>query len=178
MRHAANVPNKEILTSTSIQVYTTLLASGIYSVALFTAYVSFLPVYLVTYFTNIKTIAAAHSATPITLFPETIILGLAAKAFIFSPAVATVPSKKATLNPETATLLETFLYNVWGYEKRTKVVVQRTVTLMLVSGMNTFVETFVAIEGVEARGAIVFAGVWVVANGMAGVALGWVAGAV
>jgi hypothetical protein len=149
--------------------------------ALYTAYVSYLPVYLVTYFSNIPTIAAAHSATPITLFPLTILLGLAAKSFVFTPAVAAIPSptdaKKAAFNPQTATLRETFFFNIWGYSKRTKEVIKRTLTLMLVSSINIFLQTFVTIKDVEAKGAIAYAAVWFVAAGIAGLALG-VVGAV
>jgi hypothetical protein len=172
---SANVPNKEILASTSIQAYATILAAGIYAVTIYVACVSYLPVYLVTFFSNIPTITAAHSATPISLFPITILLGLAAESFIFAPALAAVPSladaKKAPFNLGTATLGETFWYNVWGYSTETKVTIQRTVTLMLVSGINTFLRTL-TIEGVEARGAIGYSAVWVVASGLAGTALG------
>lgn len=170
------VPNSEIITSPTIQAYTTILAGSIYALVLYTAYVSYLPVYLVTYFTNIPTIEAAHSATPITLFPLTFLLGLAAKSFIFTPAVAAVPSladaKNAAFNPQTATLGEHFWFNVWGRSKRTKVVIQRTATLMLVSFTNTFVQTYVTIEGVEFEGAIAYAAVWATAAGIAGAALG------
>lgn len=56
-------------------------------------------------------------------------------------------------------------------------VITRTVTLMLVSGMNTFLQTLVTTEGVEALGALGYSAVWVVAAGVTGVALG-VVGAV
>jgi hypothetical protein len=137
--------------------------------------VSYLPVYLVTYFSNIPSVSATHSATLITIFPVTILLGLAAKSFIFSPAISIAPSKKTPFNPGTATLAETFFYNIWGHSKRTKIVIQRTVTLMLVSGINTFVQTFVTIEGVEARGALAYSAVFFVAAGISGAALGVVA---
>jgi hypothetical protein len=170
------VPNKEILTSTSIQIYTTILAGAIYAVTLYTAYVSFLPVLLATYFSNIPTIAPAHASTPISLFPLSIFLGLAAKSFIFTPSVAVEPlladAKTALFNPATASLWEHVVYNVWGYSKRTKVVIKRTAALMLVTGVNTFVQAFFTIEGVEAKGAAGFSLVWLAASGIAGAALG------
>jgi hypothetical protein len=172
-RHGS-VPNKEIVTDFSVQTYTTLLAAGIYSVTLYGAYASYLPVYLVTYFENIPSIAAAHAASPITLFPMTLVLGLAARSFIFTPAAAASSTKVAPLDTEGASLSETFWYNVWGYSNRTKVVVQRTTALMLVSGVNTFVQTFVTLEGVEAPGAAAYSGAWVLASGLTGLALGLV----
>ncbi len=43
---------------------------------------------------------------------------------------------------------------------------------MLVSGLNTFVQTAITIEGVETRGAVAYSIVWVVAAGVTGLALG------
>jgi len=48
----------------------------------------------------------------------------------------------------------------------------RTAALVLVSGVNTFVQSWVTIEGVEALGAAAYAGIWVVAPAISGVALG------
>jgi hypothetical protein len=172
-----NVPNRNIVTDFSVQTYTTLLAASIYSVTLYGAYASYLPVYLVTYFDNIPSVVAAHAATPITLLPLTLALGLAAKSFIFTPAAAASSTPAVPLDTEGATLSETFWYNVWGYSKRTRVVVTRTAALMFVSGVNTFVQTFVTLEGVEATGAVGYSAVWVLASGLTGLALGVVSAA-
>lgn len=45
---------------------------------------------------------------------------------------------------------------------------------MAVSGAHTFVQTWFTLEGVGIKGATVYAGVWVVAAGLAGAALGLV----
>jgi len=176
--NSVTVPNNDIVTSASIQAYTTILAASIYAVTLYTAYSSYLPVYLVTYFSEIKTVAAAHSSTPITLFPLTLLLGLASKSFIFTPAAASAPSladaKSSAFNPATATLTETFWRNVWGFDVRTKIIVKRTATLMLIVGTNTFVQTFITIEGVEAIGAFAYSGVWVISAAITGGAFGLV----
>lgn len=52
--------------------------------------------------------------------------------------------------------------------------IQRTATLMLVSGVNTAVQTAVTVEGVEVAGALVYSAVWVVAAGVTGAVLGLV----
>ncbi|KAG4432594.1 hypothetical protein IFR05_011919 [Cadophora sp. M221] len=175
-KHSVAVRNKDIITSYTIQTYTTILAGAIYAVTLFTSYTTFLPVYLVTYFDGIRSIAAAHPNSLVTIFPTTFILGLAAKSFIFTPTVTAAPTaedaKYAAFHPETATLGETFWYNVWGFSSRQKVMIKRTATLMLVTGVNTFVQTFVTIEGVEATGAVVYSGVWVAAAMITGITLG------
>jgi hypothetical protein len=132
----------------------------------------------VTYFNNIPSITAAHTSTPITLLPLTLVLGLAVRSFIFTPATASSPSlgdaKFAVFNPATATLMETFEYNFWNYSPRTKIVIKRTATLMFVSGINTFLQVYVTIEGVEAPGAAAYASVWVAAALIAGLSLGFV----
>lgn len=175
--HAASrpgsIPNGEIVTDLSIQIYTSLLAAGIYSVTLYTAYASYLPVALVTYFSTISSISPAHSATPISLLPLALVLGFAAKTFIFTPAAA-ISSKKIPFNPKTATLGETFSWNLWGHTERSRVLSKRTLALVLFSGGNTFVQSFVTLEGVEAYGALAYSSVWVIAAGGTGAALGLV----
>ena len=160
------------MTDFQVQAITTLLAAAIYSVTLYAAYASYLPMYLVTGFYGIPSVAAAHTATPISLLPITLALGAAARSFIFTPAAAVSSTKVVPLDTEAASLSETFWYNVWGYSKRTKVIISRTAALMLVSGINTFVQTFVTLEGVEATGAAAYSAVWVLASAITGLALG------
>ncbi|TVY86945.1 hypothetical protein LAWI1_G006314, partial [Lachnellula willkommii] len=172
-----SVPNREILTDTTVQAVTTLLAASIYSVTLYSAYVTHLPLYLATYFEGIPTIEYAYRATPFTLLPLSLVLGLAAKSFIFTPAAVIVDKRQREFDPSKASFEETVRWNVWGYGDKTKVVIKRTAALALVSGVNTFVQSWVTIEGVEPLGAAAYAGIWVVAAAISGVALG-VVGAV
>jgi hypothetical protein len=170
------VPNREIVTDNSVQAATTLLAASIYSVTLYSAYVTYLPLYLATYFEGIPNISAAHTSTPSSLLPLSLLLGVAAKSFIFTPAAATVPTREDARNkafdPSRATLRDTFWWNVWGYSSKTKTVIKRTTALVLVSGVNTFLQAWVTIEGVEPLGAVAYAGVFVVAATVSGGALG------
>ncbi|RFU34775.1 hypothetical protein B7463_g1523, partial [Scytalidium lignicola] len=175
--NSSNLPNKDLLTDTQIQSFTTLLATTIYAVTLSTAYNTYLTTSLAVHFNNLPTIISAYSASPVTLFPLCLPLGLAVKSFIFTPATTASSENRREFDPTTATLSETFWYNVWGWDIRTKTVIARTVALMLVSGGSTFVQSFVSLEGVEAQGAIAYAGVWVFAALVTGTALG-VAGAV
>jgi hypothetical protein len=172
------VSNREIVTDPTIQVLTTLLAATIYSVTLFTAFASYLPVVLVTYFDNIPSVETAHSASVVTLLPLGLLLGLAARSFIFTPATAFAPdfydAKDIVFNPVTANFWETLKYNVWGYSPRSKVVITRTMTLMVVSGVNTFLQCFVTINGVQAIGAGAYAAAWVTAAAIVGSTLGFV----
>jgi len=162
------------VTDYTIQTIVTLLASSIYSVVLYSAFVTRLPLYLATYFQDIPSVAVAYSASPISLLPVTLLFGLASKSFIFTPSAAATPSR-VVFDPVTATLSETFLHNVWGaYSPRVKVIGQRTAALVLVAGVNTFVQSFVTIEGVEFVGAAIYSGIWAAAAAITGVVLGLV----
>jgi hypothetical protein len=174
--HSASpaVANRELVTDFSIQASTTFLAASIYSVVLYASYVTFLPVSLATYFSGIPSVAAVHSATPITLLPLTLPIGLAAKTFIFTPAAAASSEAAAAFDPVTASLTETLWYNLWGYSARSKVFVQRTLVLVLLCFTHTFIQTLVTIRDVEAPGALAYAGVWAVAAGTTGTVLGLV----
>lgn len=165
-------PNAEVLTDKPVALLTTLLSGAIYSVVLYAAYATYLPMYLVLYFKDLPSVTAAHDATYLNLMPVTLALGLAATLFIFVPAVAEETEKPEPFDPATATLKETVGWNLWGWTKRTKVVITRTAVLMFVSGVNTVVQTALAVEGAEAIGAIAWASVWVLAAAFTGIGLG------
>ena len=171
---AVKVPNKEVVTDYTVQTIVTLLASSIYSVVLYSAFITRLPLYLATYFKDIPSVAVAYSATPITLLPITLLFGLASRSFIFTPAAAAA-SSTLVFDPVTASLSQTVAYNFWGgYSPRVKVVARRTAAVVLSAGVNTFVQSFVTIEGVEVGGAAIYSGIWAVASGVTGIVLGLV----
>lgn len=174
--HASNA---DIIADRPIALLTTLLAGAIYSVTLFFAYATYLPTYLVVYFTNLPSIASAHEATYVGLLPVTIVLGFAAQVFVFTPAEGTVAPKSddnEKFDPVSASLAETVRWNFWGWSVQTKVVIQRTALLMLVTGTNTFLQTRYTVEGVETPGAVAWSSVWVLAAAVTGVGLGAVGG--
>lgn len=171
------VNNQDIVTDFTIQALTTFLAASIYSVVTYAAYVTYLPVTLVKYFDDIPSVAAAHEQNYITLLPLTLIAGLAAKSFIFTPSTSIHPEPEVQFDPVTATFCETFKYNVWGYSSRVKTVLSRTAVLLIVTAVNTFVQVFGTIQGVHMTGAAAYTALWVVAAAVAGFALG-VVGAV
>ncbi|KAI1458342.1 hypothetical protein F4805DRAFT_456974 [Annulohypoxylon moriforme] len=170
-----HAPNADIVADRPIALLTTLLAGAIYSVTLFFAYATYLPTYLVVHFTNLPSIASAHEATYIGLLPVTIVLGFAAQVFVFTPAEGTVASKSEdseNFDPASASLAETMRWNFWGWSVQTKVVIQRTVLLMLVTGVNTFLQARYTVEGVETPGAAAWSSVWVLAAAVTGIGLG------
>ncbi|XXG96630.1 hypothetical protein Hte_002918 [Hypoxylon texense] len=168
-------PNAEIVADRPIALLTTLLAGAIYSVTLFFAYATYLPPYLVVYFTSLPSVASAHEATYVGLLPVTLVLGFAARSFVFAPAateeVVVETARAERFDPARATLPETVRWNFWGWSAQTKTVIRRTALLMLVVGANTFLQTRLTVDGVETPGAAAWSSVWVLAAAVTGVGL-------
>lgn len=175
------IHNRDIITDYSIQCLTTILAATIYSVTLYAAYATFLPVSLVSFFDDIPSIAAAHSASIPSLLPLSLILGIASRSFIFTPATAALPylkdAREAAFDPIQAGLWEHIVHNFWGWSTRTKIVLGRTFIVMILSATTCFVQTYFTIEGVAYDGAVGYAIIWAVAGVITGLSLG-VVGAV
>lgn len=174
-----SVSNRSVINDLSVRIYTTLLAAGIYGVVVFGSFGTWLPVYLVVHFDGLKDISAAHSAALPFLIISFLPIGYAAREFMFTPATGAKPDahdrQMAAFNPVTATLGETVIYNVWGHSKRTRTLIQRTTILALITGLHTWLQTYVAIEGVEGYGAAGWSGVWALAAVVTGAAFWWVA---
>ncbi|KAI1762484.1 hypothetical protein GGR53DRAFT_415974 [Hypoxylon sp. FL1150] len=163
-------PNAEIVADRPIALLTTLLAGAIYSVTLFFAYATYLPSYLVVYFKSLPSVASAHEATYVGLLPVTLVLGFAARSFIFAPAADGAPGAER-FDPVRASLPETVRWNFWGWSEQTKLVIRRTALLMLVSGVNTFLQTRLTVDGVETPGALAWSSVWVLGAAVTGLGL-------
>ncbi|KAI9809500.1 MAG: hypothetical protein M1827_006806 [Pycnora praestabilis] len=172
------VANHSIINDLPVRIYTTLLAASIYSVVVYASYYTWLPVYLVVHFDGMRNISAAHSAAVPALLASFVPIGYAAREFIFTPSTGARMDRgdaiASAFNPATATLGETVWHNVWGYPKRTKVIIERTATLVVVSGLNTWLQTYVTIEGAEGSGAAGWSGVWAAAGALTGAVLWWV----
>ncbi|KAK4146960.1 uncharacterized protein C8A04DRAFT_34516 [Dichotomopilus funicola] len=180
---APGVPNRDIVADKTIQVLTALQSSLVYSVVLFLAGRYLLPDYLVLYFSGIPTIRPAADATFLGLDNPTtlalsVLFGLAARTFIFTPLVTTPRTaedeKNAGFDPVSATLGQTVAWNLWGYTSRTKVSLVRTAVAMLYSAVGTYLDTVLTVRGVELYGAVVYAGVWVLAALVTGLSLRYV----
>lgn len=172
------IANSDILSSITIQAYTILLASLVYAITIFTAYRTYLPSFLITYFENLPRISAVHSPFYVTLFPATTLVGLAVKTFIFTPAMATsTEDEQEIFDAETASFWETLWFNIWGYNARTKLVIKRTIVILIVSGVSTFLHTYLTIDGVEFMGSIAYTASIISASSFSSIALGLVAAA-
>ncbi|KAI0528075.1 hypothetical protein F5B22DRAFT_583509 [Xylaria bambusicola] len=174
------VPNADILADVPITLLTTLLSGVIYSVSLLFAYATYLPNYLVLYFAGLPSIVRANESSYVGLLPVALALGFAARVFIFTPAEATgrtpEDAENEAFDPVKASLRETVRWNFLGWSSQTKVAMKRTALIMLVSGVNTFLRTWLTIVGVETAGAAAWSSIWVIAAGISGLALSAVGG--
>lgn len=172
----SSTPNAELLTDKPIALLTSLLSGAIYTVTLFAAYMTYLPECLIKYFATLPSLTAAHEATYIQLLPVTMTLGFAATSFIFTPSEGEDPDGPRGFDPERATLGQTVWWNVWGYSARAKVVIKRTVVLMLITAVSTTLQTTLTLRGTEVYGAAAWASVFVFAAAVTGFSLGIVGG--
>ncbi|KAH6687147.1 hypothetical protein F5X68DRAFT_206871 [Plectosphaerella plurivora] len=177
---AKGVANREIVTDVPIAIYTTLLSTIIYSITIFTAMHLTVPQALVLYFQDIPSVEPAYTANYVGILPVMLAFGFAARSFIFTPFAATGPTtedrKLDEFDPVTATLGETLLWNLWGYTTRAKVIISRTLVAIVVTGVNTYLQTYITVPGVESAGAASWASTWAVAVSLVGIALALVGG--
>ena len=164
-----------------IQAETTLLGAVIYGVVLVSSFRTFLPQYLVLYFQGIATLKPAYEASYLSLVPIALTAGYAARSFIFTPFAATPDTtaedaKLGDFDPVTSSLQETVTHNLWGYRSKTKVAIRRTVALVAVTGIHTYLQSTLTLRGVESSGAFAYAAVWATAALATGTAFGLVGG--
>lgn len=174
---SSSTPNREIIVDRSIQILSTLLASFIYNVVLFLSYKTYLRSALVLHFEGIHTVQPTQTGL-IILTTLALVSGIAARSFVFTPLATTARTehdeKTAQFDPVEASLRETLWWNVWGYTTQTKVGIARTLAVVVVTGINTYMQCALTISGVESTGAAVYASVWAAAAFCAGVGLGFV----
>ena len=172
------VANRFIINDFPILIYTTLLAAGIHGIVLFASFTTWLPIHLVLYFDGIRDISFVHESQLPWLILASIPTGLAARTFLFSPAAGAKRDlgdiKNLAFKPETATLSETIYYNLWGYSKRTRTLIQRTAILAATIGLYTWFQIWFTVDGTEWTGAAGWGAVWSAATTLTGAAFWWV----
>ena len=166
----------------------TVFGAAIYAVTLYTSAFTWLPVYMVTHFDNLRTLHHDREENLLLQVALAAPAGLATTRFLFVPAVAAsnkllraldaiaAPTK---FDSENANLAQTIAYNLGfgpdGFSARTQVLTKRTFVLVLSSFVNTFIRVFATIQGTEIVGALGWSALWAGAGLLTGIAYGWVA---
>lgn len=166
----------ELAVDRSIQFYMSIFAAAVYSLIVYSSFFTWLPVYMIIHFDEVRSLDAAHNAALPILFGACIPIGYAAKNFLFKPSIAAARTPTYIFNPRTATLSQTFAYNlgIGDHSSRKAVLTQRTVLLVAFSFINSFVRVFGTVEGTEAYGAAGWAALWSAAALAVGLGFAWV----
>lgn len=170
------LPNGDIITDRNIKVSTGLLAGLIYGTTLYVAVKSYLGTNFVLHFEGITRVEPALDSKYGLVSAALLVglLGLAAQSFIFTPfetTPATVDAKTARFDPVTATLGDTLRWNLWGFNRRTQVIILRTSMVALITWVNTYLQCAMTIHGVDTYGAATYASTWALAAMVTGAAL-------
>lgn len=172
------VSNRSVIADSSVRFLTTVLGALVYAVTLsITFKTSSFRLTLARDFPGLRDLSAAYEPAIPALVLATAVLGAAASLFIFTPALGARPDTTDdaidNFNPEHATFSETVAFNLWGWHTRTRTLLKRTLTLAVMTGLNTWLQLFVTIEGTEAFGSAVWAAPWAVSALVAGVGFWW-----
>ncbi|KAG0159400.1 hypothetical protein PDIDSM_6922 [Penicillium digitatum] len=158
------VANRNILQDRTTTVFTTLLATSIFSVVLYASYATWLPTQLVIHFEGLPDISAAHAGPaglPV-LFLTLIPAGWAARDFLFvsSTGYSTTPTG-FTSCCEGENLAAFICRTTWGkLTIKSRVLLSRSILLALGVLLNTIVQVAGTINDVSIEGAATWGAVW------------------
>jgi hypothetical protein len=173
-----SVSNRSVISDLPTQIFTSLLAAAVQASIVYGSYRTFLPYYLAVHFNYLRNLTAVYETQFLTLVFLLVPVGIASKVFIFTPSTAAKRDLadiiNLSFNPETASLTETVMYNLWGYSKRSRVNIQRTLTAAIVTSLFTWLQLWGTVEGVEGTGATVWASIWGVGTIAIGAIYWWI----
>lgn len=178
-------PNQIIAQDFNIRALTAAFGSTVYALVMFLGFQTKLTEWMVTYFDGVRSLEKAHNTNLLLLLALFTPLGYCASQFIFVPAIASpgnpgltqTPASGKSFDPKTASLSETVAQNLGrkeAFTHRTELLTKRTLTLAACSFINTFVRSYITIEGTELFGALLYSGVWSTAALVTGAAFGYV----
>ncbi|EXJ92507.1 hypothetical protein A1O3_01059 [Capronia epimyces CBS 606.96] len=178
----ASLRNRPILTDPYTAIATSLLATAIFAVLVEASFATFLPEWLITNFTGLRTLEPAHrgpSGLP-TLLLALLPAGVACMEFLFAPSTAAgnvAVVAVAPFDPATASFPAHVYHNAWGwYSARQKELIRRTAVLTALLVTETVLGVWGTITGVELPGALGYAGIWGLGVVVLGAVLNWVGG--
>ncbi|KAL1857944.1 hypothetical protein Plec18167_001652 [Paecilomyces lecythidis] len=174
------VSNRAILQDTPTTIYTSVAASAIYAVFLYTSFSTWLPAFLVVHFEDIPDIRTAHAGPaglPV-LFLSLIPLGYAARDFLFVSSTGWTDAPDAAKTDavvEGEFLISQLYRKTWGsFFPKTKILISRTVLLAAVVLLNTIIQAAGTVKGIDVEGAAGWGAIWAAATVAIGATFGWI----
>lgn len=172
------VANRPVIKDGGVRLFTSLAAAGVYSLVIYVSLRTWLPLFMVTRFDGLRDLNEVHNADFAAIVLGCLFNGFAAKNFIFTPAMASKPdtqdARNAAFNPATATFGETLAWNLWGYSKRTRTLIQKTFAVAFATFCQSALRIWLVVEGAEASGAAGWAATWSLGAVMTGVLFYWI----
>ena len=180
--HSRRVPDNAIANRSILQdyltlIYTTFVASGIFSLVLYISYLTWLPAYLNVHFKGLSLVTAikdnAHALPQ--LFATLILPGWMLRDFLF---VSSTGAQQQAMSKPSQSLITTVYPYTWGaLSAKTKVLVTRTILLAImvvltsVVQLVSMVKNVISIEGAAGWGAL-----WGSATLLVGLMFAWIEG--
>ncbi|OJJ39214.1 hypothetical protein ASPWEDRAFT_362213 [Aspergillus wentii DTO 134E9] len=179
---SGTVSNRSILDDRATTIYTTVAATSIFAVVLYSSYATWLPAWLVVHFENIPDISVAHAGPaglPV-LFLTLLPAGWAARDYLFvsSTGAANIPETKPEESPADrhGEYLACAIYRrTWGsLSRKSRVLLSRTFNLASLVHLNTIVQVAGTMQGVDFVGASRLGLMWAAAILITGATFGWI----
>lgn len=172
------VANRNILQDKTTTVFTTLMATSVFSVVLYASYATWLPAQLVVHFEGLPDISAAHAGPaglPV-LFLTLIPAGWAARDFLFvSSAGYSTKTAQSACCEGGEYLIQAVCRNTWGrLSTKTRILASRSIVLALAVLLSTIVQVAGTIRDVSVQGAATWGAVWAFATLVVGATFGWI----
>jgi hypothetical protein len=174
-KRSSIIRSHPIVSDRSIAVATTLLATSIYSLAVYSKLLISLPTLLLTYFWGLENTRIAHAANLAALFVAFLPLGFAAHQFIFVPSARDTGVPATQFDPKAATLGETLWYNIWsGFSKKTRVTISRSAIFIAVGWLSTYIQTLTTLQEADPLLIREWATTWSSASAFVGFMFWWI----
>ena len=176
-----SISNAVVLADLPTTIYTSLLAALIYAVALYICFATWLPAHLVTHFDGLPDIRVVHAGSKgfVSLLIQLIPVGCFVREFILVPSAGLSHSADQVMvyaGGRQGEFIITSIYRkTWiSLRAKSKVLLTRTVVLATVTMLNTMIQVWGTINGVELEGAVEWAAIWTGATLLIGSAFGWI----
>lgn len=175
------VANRTILQDRPTTIFTSLAATSIFMVVIYTSYATWLPAQLVVHFESIPDISAAHAGpagVPI-LFLTLVPAGFTVRDFLFVSSTGT-PTTEMDENSQPASregeyLVAAVYRKTWSQlSRKTQILASRTLILAAGILLNTTVQVAGTISSVSIKGAFAWGMVWAVSALATGATFGWI----
>ncbi|EFQ98102.1 hypothetical protein MGYG_01140 [Nannizzia gypsea CBS 118893] len=186
--------SRAILADRLTTAYTTVASTLVYTILIYLSFVTWLPTHLVTYFTGLPDISAAHAGPKgfVSLFLSLLPAGYGARDLLFVASASQPPEQKAELKTTRRQLrssdsrkdeeeqgeescIASLYKKAWlGLSPSLRTLISRSVVLAIMTLANTFVQLAGTISGVEPKGALGWGSIWSIATLSNAVLYGWI----